>query len=292
VVEGAPDDGADRDRIAGTPGDPNTDPFCSFWKGTDLRVCTEICAVLDEAGIPHKMIRRQDHLFNWSYQSPYQIGVPASLYEKAELAIKEAFGTDSEAAEDTVHLLPPPAQDPRARHLRSVWVGKRDTECVSVCRELKEAGIYYHVDEERVLGARCKTKNHYKISVAEADYERANAITGGVDPVADLDDADDEDDENVGQEAIEARDDDLDRSDRTGSRRRIRDEDWYPDDATSLAWQGEPAAWRDMIEMSLQENDIRMRWKIEDGKPKLFVLPEDEEFAKQIVREILGGQPL
>jgi hypothetical protein len=292
VVEGARDDGAERERFAGTPGDPNTDPFCSFWKGTDLRVCTEICAVLDEAGIAHKMIRRQDHLFNWSHQSPYQIGVPASLYEKAELAIKEAFGTDSEAAEDTVHLLPPPAEDPRAGHLRSVWVGNQDTECASVCRELKEAGIYYRLDEERELGARSKTKNHYEISVAEADYERANAITGGVHPVADLDDAADDDDEDVGQDTIEAPDDGGDRSDRDGSRRRIRDEDWYPEDATSLAWEGEPAAWRDMIEMSLQENDIRMRWEMEDGKPKLFVLPEHEERAKEIVREILEEKPL
>jgi hypothetical protein len=145
VVDGAPEDAAERERVAGTPGDPNTDPFCSFWKGTDLRVCTEICTVLDEAGIPHKTIRRQDHLFNLSQQSPYQIGVPASLYEKAELAIKEAFGTDEESGEDVVHLLPPPEEDPRAQKLRSVWVGNRDIECASVCRELKEAGIYYRV---------------------------------------------------------------------------------------------------------------------------------------------------
>ena len=71
VVDDAPEDAAERERVAGTPGDPNSDPFCSFWKGTDLRVCTEICAVLDEAGIPHKTIRRQDHLFNLSQQSPY-----------------------------------------------------------------------------------------------------------------------------------------------------------------------------------------------------------------------------
>src|ERR1700756_5479437 len=104
VVEGGPDDGAEREQAAGTPGDPNTDPFCSFWKGTDLRVCTEICTVLDEAAIPHKMIRRQGYLFNWTHQAPYQIGVPASLYEKAELAIKEAFGTDEESGEKPLLL--------------------------------------------------------------------------------------------------------------------------------------------------------------------------------------------
>src|SRR5262245_23198719 len=86
---------------SGKPGDPNHDPFCSFWKGTDARVCTELCAVLDEAGIPHKTIHRQDHLFNFANQSPYELGVPASLYEKAELAIKEAFGTDEEDRKST-----------------------------------------------------------------------------------------------------------------------------------------------------------------------------------------------
>jgi hypothetical protein len=50
AVDAAPKDRAERERAAGgMPGDPNTDPFCSFWKGTDLRVCTEICTVLDEA---------------------------------------------------------------------------------------------------------------------------------------------------------------------------------------------------------------------------------------------------
>jgi len=67
---------------------------------------------------------------------------------------------------------------------------------------------------------------------------------------------------------------------------------WYPEDATVEVWEGEPAEAREMIEMSLQENDIRMRWEMEDGKPKLFVLPEDEERAKEIVREILEEKPL
>jgi hypothetical protein len=78
------------------PGDPNKDPFCSFWKGTDARICAELCTVLDEAGIPHKTIHRADHLFNIASQVPYELGVPASLYERAELAVKEAFGDSEE----------------------------------------------------------------------------------------------------------------------------------------------------------------------------------------------------
>jgi len=56
--------------------------------------------------------------------------------------------------------------------------------------------------------------------------------------------------------------------------------------------EGDPADWRDMIEMSLKENDIRMRWEVQDGKSHLFVLPEDEERSKEVVREILQGTSL
>src|SRR5215475_2982726 len=126
-------------------GDPTEDPFCSFWKGNEARVCAELCTVLDEAGIPHKTVHRRDHLFNFNNQSGYELGVPASLYEKAELAVKEAFGND----EDEVRLLPPPEEDPRTKTLRKVWAGKSATECATVCGELKTAGIYYRVDERR-----------------------------------------------------------------------------------------------------------------------------------------------
>jgi len=80
------------------PGDPNKDPFCSFWKGEDPRVHAELCSVLDEAGIPHNTVFRRDHLFNLRNYPAYEVGVPFSLFERAENAVKEAYGT--EEAED------------------------------------------------------------------------------------------------------------------------------------------------------------------------------------------------
>jgi hypothetical protein len=87
------------------PGDPNEDPFCSFWKGEDARVHAELCEVLEEAGIPHRTVFRRDHLFNLSNQPPLQVGVPFSLFEKAEKAVQEAFGTED--AEDREYLSTP-----------------------------------------------------------------------------------------------------------------------------------------------------------------------------------------
>lgn len=174
-------------------GDPNHDPFCSFWQGTDARICAELCTVLDEAGIPHKTIHRADHLFNFSNQVPYELGVPASLYEKAELAVKEAFGTDEQTGEDAVPLLPAP--------------------------EVTEA------------------------------------------PPSNLRDVD-------------------------------RDpKEWFPEDATAEAWDGTPPLLAEIIEMSLQENDIRTRWAGSDEKKTLFVLPADEIRAREIIREIVEATP-
>src|SRR5215471_4277231 len=174
----------------GRADDPDEDPFCSFWKGPDARICTELCTVLDEAGIPHKTIHRQDHLFNFANQVPFEVGVPASLYEKAELAIKEAFGT-AETGEDAVSLLPAPDRDP-------------------------------------------------------ADFEKGL------------------------RDAIQ------DANEWLGPR--------YPEDATVEVWSSEESDAREMIEMSLRENDVMSRTEEVEGKVKLFVLPEDAERAKEIVR--------
>jgi hypothetical protein len=181
-----------------TPGDPNKDPFCSFWKGTDARICTELCTVLDEAGIPHKTIHRQDHLFNFANQVPYELGVPASLYEKAELAIKEAFGTDEETGEDAIPSLPAPDRDP-------------------------------------------------------ADFEKGL------------------------RDAIQ------DANEWLGPR--------YPEDATVEVWAGDDSDAEEMIKMSLQENNMMVRSEESAGQSKIYVLPEDEARAKEIVREIVEGQP-
>jgi hypothetical protein len=81
-------------RSQGEPGDPNEDPFCSFWKGEDPRVHAELCSVLDEAGIPHNTVFRRDHLFNLRNYPAYEVGVPFSMFERAENAVKEAYGAE------------------------------------------------------------------------------------------------------------------------------------------------------------------------------------------------------
>jgi hypothetical protein len=85
------------------PGDPSEDPFCSFWKGEDPRVHADLCSVLDEAGIAHNTIFRRDHLFNLNNFPSFEVGVPFSLFRRAELAVKEAFSTEDEEDRETLN---------------------------------------------------------------------------------------------------------------------------------------------------------------------------------------------
>jgi hypothetical protein len=84
---------------AAAPGDPEEDPFCAFWSGDDPRIHAELCELLDKESIPHKTVRREDHLFRISRYAAFQIGIPFSQFEKAEAAVKEAYGSEAEPEE-------------------------------------------------------------------------------------------------------------------------------------------------------------------------------------------------
>jgi len=81
---------------AGDSVEPGEDPFCTFWKGDDPRIHAELCELLDQEGIPHKTVRRADHLLNLNSRSAFQIGIPFSFFEKAEAVVKEAYGSEDE----------------------------------------------------------------------------------------------------------------------------------------------------------------------------------------------------
>jgi hypothetical protein len=91
---GNPSDAGERDPFGEQ--DPE-DPFCALWEGQDPRICADLCSVLDDAGIPHRVLRQEAHIFRIRADSHIKIGVPFSLYEKAENAIGEAFGGEAEA---------------------------------------------------------------------------------------------------------------------------------------------------------------------------------------------------
>jgi hypothetical protein len=89
----------------GSHAEDSEDPFCSFWRGDDPRIHAELCELLNEEGIPHKTVRREDHLFNLNTRSGFEIGIPFSQFERAEAAIKDAYGVEEEK-KDAARLLP------------------------------------------------------------------------------------------------------------------------------------------------------------------------------------------
>jgi hypothetical protein len=75
------------------------DPFCEFWRGDDPRLQGELCQVLEESGIPYRTLQLNDVLSMMGIprrQAAFRIGVPFSLFDRAERAIAEAFGDVSE----------------------------------------------------------------------------------------------------------------------------------------------------------------------------------------------------
>jgi hypothetical protein len=196
-------------RVPGGPGDPNEDPFCSFWKGNDPRVHAELCGVLDDAGIPHNTVYRRDHLFNLSNYAAYEVGVPFSMYERAENVIKEAYDTDDVAD-----------------------VGAQDVQL-------------------RVLPQRSEHTMR-KLPETLMPGEEQN-IPGPP---------------NAGEAT-----------------------DWYPEDATAKVWSTENAEPTDFLVAALHENAIPCRLAKSGPKADLYVLPENETRAREIVREIIEGIP-
>lgn len=186
-------------------GDPNEDPFCSFWKGEDSRLHAELCGVLDEADIAHNTVYRRDHLFNLSNFPAYEIGVPFSLFEKAEAAVKEAYGTndiEEIGSRELQKLLEDPLQQFE-----------------------KPPGIMTPAESEEIPGP----------------------------PTA---------------------------GDETG---------WYEEDATAKVWETKTGEPSDFLVAAMHENGIRCRVAREGNRASLFVLPDDESRAQEIVKEVMEG---
>lgn len=188
------------------PGDPNEDPFCSFWKGEDARLHAELCSVLDEAGIRHNTVFRRDHLFNLSNFPAYEIGVPFSLFEKAEAAVKEAYGTE----------------------------------------DIEEVG---RPELLKLLEDRCDPMRKLPMLTPAESEDIPGPPTAG------------------------------------------EETPWFEEDATTKVWEtgtGEPS---DFLVAAMHENGIRCRVDREGSKVAVYVLPEDEPRARELLREVVEGKP-
>jgi hypothetical protein len=170
-------------------------------------------------------------------------------------------------------------------NLREVWTGDEQERCVDTCLILKDAGIPYEVTQRQTQFLQA-AEAHFKIAVPANFFEQAKELTGPPDTDDDFD-GDSED-----HAIIESPDDEITSSTDTRPDRGRYTADWYPEDTTIEVTTNSGRAWSSLIISSLRENSIRCRERSgPDGSKRVFVLPEDELRARQIVREIEEGRP-
>lgn len=66
---------------------------------------------------------------------------------------------------------------------------------------------------------------------------------------------------------------------------------WFPEDATREVWTGEDSSLGEMLAASLSENEIHSRLDERKGHYELYVLPEEERKAREIVRQVIEATP-
>ena len=168
-------------------------------------------------------------------------------------------------------------------NLQEVWAGDDQQSCVATCLRLKDAGIPYEVAQRKKQFLKADER-HFKIAVPSSFYKHAKELAGR----GTLDFSDDPEDQAI----MELPDNGVVASTDEGPDEGLYSADWYPEDATVEVSSSSTAERSLMIISSLRENSIRCRERPSpDGLRQIFVLPEDEPRAREIVREIEEGIP-
>jgi hypothetical protein len=199
---------------------------------------------------------------------------------------RPGFTRCSDCDTDLVDRLPEPGRDSDAvlsdASLREVWTGEDQAECVSICTQLRAAEVPFKVIQRKQQFLK-GVEQHLRIGVPPDSYSQAKEIIDK----GRLDFTDEAEDQRVmelpgedGLAAAEKADDDWD------------PENWHPEDATVEVWFEDTQQHTWMVESSLRENHIHSRTDVLDnGSRRIFVTPDDESRAREIVREVKDGSP-
>jgi hypothetical protein len=199
---------------------------------------------------------------------------------------RQGFTRCADCGVDLVYALPEVLTVPEesGEKLHSLWAGADARICAEHCARLKDAGIPFKVvrREDRLFNI--NTYPDLEIAVPPSLHEKAKETIGNEDAIEPMEEAEiqaamelpDEDDVAVTKDGIHNWD----------------PENWYPEDATVEVWSESTQRLTWMIESSLRENRIPSRTDtLDDGACKIFVLPEAEPRAQEIIREIVNAAP-
>lgn len=202
---------------------------------------------------------------------------------------RDGFTRCSDCDVDLVERLPESSDaDERVfpSEMREVWTGEEQDQCVSICSELRQAEIPFHVLQSRrqfFYDADLK----FKIGVPAEYFDGAKELIGKSRGESRTEYQDEEETE---------RDMELPAEDEGGPDEIVEQESnarkWFPEEATAEVWSENTLDLGTMIGACLEENGIRYRTDVLDnGGQKIFVRPADEVRAREIVREIIEGVP-
>jgi hypothetical protein len=209
---------------------------------------------------------------------------------KCKAQYRPGFSRCADCGIDLVDALPgASAGDVQQSHLdspRTIWIGDSETDCVAQCTELKEAGIPYAVVQRvKEKRQRMQVSWKYELAVSAEHERRAKDLLQLPEKVVEWDsDNPEEPDEEEALPDAGVVEPDLDEA-----RRRRSYLKYFDSDNACVEISEAGSLGIDVVKSCLKENYIRVRVESQaDGSQKLFVLPEDEPAAREIVREMLG----
>jgi hypothetical protein len=199
---------------------------------------------------------------------------------------RPGFTLCSDCQTDLVEDLPQSSDAPKAKltgeDLREVWVGQSQETCIGHCIALRAAEIPYHVlQHERQYFK--DVDGNFRIGVLPEFFDQAEKIING----HDLDASSDSDGESGSERPAQDDKPPLGADDE-----RLDGKEEALDDATVEVASESDRELAGMIVLALRENDIESRAIIaSDGSRKIFVTPQDESRAREIVRELQTETP-
>jgi len=170
---------------------------------------------------------------------------------------------------------------------RSFWTGNDPRTCAELCAKLEDADIPYRTIRREDHLFNLNVQPALEVVVPPLLYDKAKDVAGPDDNPEDLDEA-----EVAAAVELPAEDDKDGLEDGEAAQADWDPENWYPEDATVEIWSGDDSEFAALVGPCLRENRIHSRrGDSDDGTKKLFVLPEDEARAREIVREVKDATP-
>ena len=170
-------------------------------------------------------------------------------------------------------------------------MGDNQETCVALCLQLRDAGIRYQVTKGmKSRSTRMNVTWKYELAVSSEDEKKAKELLELPETLVEESSELTEEDEDQALLELPEGDESTPGAASKGSSYLGP---WNPEDATVEVFAETPTFESGLIEMSLKENQIRARIVVqEDGLKKVFVFPEDEPAAREIIREIVEDTPL